>query len=148
MLRLVVPALAGLALSASAALAGGAPCVTCYREAVHPPVYGTYHERVMTRAPRTLTHVIPARYETVTETVVVAPERRVWQVSLDPYGRRIGCWVTIPAQYETRHRQVLVQPEEIVPVAIPARYGHVAHPVLIEPARRAWVPVGRPVYKD
>jgi hypothetical protein len=147
MLRILVPALAGLALSASAALAGGAPCVTCYREVVHPPVYGAHHERVMIRAPRTVSQVIPAQYETVTETVVVAPVRKVWQVSVDAYGRKIGCYVTIPAQYATRHRKVLVRAEQIVPVAIPAVYGSVSHPVLLEPARRSWEPVGRPVYK-
>jgi hypothetical protein len=147
MLRILVPALAGLALSASAALAGGAPCVTCYREVVHAPVYGAHHERVMVRAPRTVSHVIPARYETVTETVVVAPARKVWQVTVDAHGRKVGCYVTIPAQYETRHRQVMVRAEQIVPVAIPAVYGSVARPVLLEPARQGWEPVGHPVYK-
>jgi hypothetical protein len=142
MLRLVPPALAGLALSASAALAGGAPCTTCYQKVVHPPVYGVEHERVMVRAPRTHTQVIPAEYATVSETVQVAPAHRVWQVTRDAHGREVGCWVTVPARYATRHRQVLVRAEQIVPVAIPAVYGTVARKVLVEPARAAWEPLG------
>jgi hypothetical protein len=147
MLRIVVPALAGLALSASAALAGGAPCATCYRHVVHPPVYGVEHERVMVRAPRTHTHVIPAEYATVAETVQVSPARKVWQVSVDAHGRKVGCWVTVPAQYAVRHRKVLVRPEQIIPVAIPAVYGTVFRKVLVEPARSGWEPIGRGVHK-
>jgi hypothetical protein len=147
MLRSAVPALAGLALSATAAAAGGEPCADCYRHVVHPPVYGVEHERVMIRAPRTHTHVIPAEYKVVAETVLVAPARKVWQVSVDAHGQKVGCWVTIPAQYATQHRRVMVRPEQIVPVAIPAEYGTVARKVLIQPARQAWEPIGRGVSK-
>jgi len=137
----------GAVLSVSAAQAGGSGCATCYQKVVHPPVYGTQHEKVMIRAPRTVSHVVPAKYETVAETVMVQPASKVWQVSHDAHGREIGCWVKVPARYETRHRQVLVQPETVVPVAIPAVYGHVARPVLLKPAHASWQPVSRPAYK-
>ncbi|HYF55608.1 MAG TPA: hypothetical protein VEA41_15255 [Salinarimonas sp.] len=146
MLRSLVPALAGLALSASAAIAGGQPCVDCYRHVVHPPVYGVQHERVMVRAPRTHTEVVPAEYRTVAETVMVSPARKVWQVSYDAYGQKVGCWVTVPAQYATRHRHVMVRPEQVIPVAIPAVYGHVSRKVLVEPARAGWEPIGHRGY--
>jgi hypothetical protein len=145
MLRIVIPALAGLVLSTGMASAGGTPCTTCYRKVVHPPVYGVQHERVMVRAPRTLTQVIPAEYTTVAETVLVEPARKVWQVSYDAHGQKVGCWVTVPARYATQHRKVLVRAEQVVPVAIPAVYGHVSRKVLVEPARAAWEPTAAPV---
>lgn len=128
-------------LTATGALAGGSGCATCYRQVVHPPVYGTYSEQVMVRAPRTITQVVPAEYATVTDRVLVSPARKVWQVSVDAHGRKVGCWVTVPARYEVRHRQVLVREEQIVPIAIPAQYGTVSRPVLLTPARAGWEPI-------
>jgi hypothetical protein len=96
----------------------------------------------MVRAPSTQVRVIPAVTRTVAETVMVTPERKVWQVTRDAYGRKVGCWVTIPARYETRHRTVVVQPEAVVPVAVPGVYATQTRRVLLQPARHGWAPLG------
>lgn len=132
---------AGLAALAAPALASGAGCATCYERVVHPAVYGVETRRVMVRAPSTQVRVIPAVTQTVAETVMVHPERKVWQVSRDAHGRKVGCWVTIPARYETRHRTVVVQPEAVVPVAVPGVYANQVHRVLLQPARPGWAPI-------
>ncbi len=138
---------AGLAALAGApALASGAGCATCYERVVHPALYGVETQRVMVRAPSTQVRVIPAVTKTVAETVMVTPERKVWQVSRDAYGRMVGCWVTIPARYETRHRAVVVQPEAVVPVAVPGVYVNQAHRVLLQPARHGWAPIAHRHY--
>lgn len=137
---------AGLAALASPALASGAGCTTCYERVVNPPVYGVESHRVMVQAPRTDYHVTPAVTRTVAEKVLVAPERKVWQVTRDAHGRTVGCWVTVPARYEVRHRTVVVQPESVVPVATPAVYGVEHRQVLLRPAHAAWRPVAGPAF--
>jgi hypothetical protein len=115
----------------------------CYREATLPPVYGTVSERVLVSPPRTYDIVTPAEYRTVDETIVVAPARREWQVTRDAYGQRVGCWVDVPARYAVRQRTVMVRPATSVPYTHYPIYGTREHTVLVEPARRAWVPAGR-----
>jgi hypothetical protein len=131
------------ALAAPAALAGGDPtCLTCYRHVVQPPVYGTVAEQVMVQAPRTYAETIPGDYQTVSETVMVAPARKVWQVTRDAYGNLVGCWVETPARYAVQHRQVMIRPPSVVRHTSPAVYATQHRQVLVQPARSGWEPVG------
>src|ERR1044071_5067475 len=139
---LASPALAGgdLAGGLYARAFPAQPCETCYRKVIYPPVYGSVAETVMMRAPRTIAHVVPGEVRSVTETVMVEPERQVWTKSYDAWGHRIKCLVTIPARYETRTRQVTVTPAYVVPQAVPAVYGVYHRQVLVEPSRAGWAP--------
>lgn len=140
-MRLAVAGVLGAA--ASPALAGGG-CggSQCYREEYTPAQYETVQERVLLRAPRTYARVIPAEYGSVSETVMVSPGGRTWQVTRDAHGRAVGCWVDVPARYATRHRTVQVSAEQVVPVAVPAVYGTRSHTVQVSAPSRGWVPVG------
>lgn len=140
--RALASAAVGLmALGSSGALAGGPGCETCYRHVVQPPVYGTVQERVLVRAPRTYEETLPGEYRTVAETVLVSPERKVWQVGRDAYGQTIGCWVTVPAQYAVRHRTVMVRAPQVVQHTVPAVFGVQNRTVLVQPARSGWQPI-------
>lgn len=140
-MRLAIAGIVGL--GASPALAGGG-CggSRCYREDYTPAQYETVQERVLLRAPRTYARVIPAEYGQVSETVMVSPGGRTWQVTRDAYGRAVGCWVDVPARYATRHRTVQVSAEQVVPVAVPAVYGTRSHTVQVSAPQRTWVPIG------
>ncbi len=191
-MRIFTPAgaaavLAGLIGSASSAFAGGCVGQQCYQRVVSPPVYETATETFMVTPPKTIAHVRPAEYGAVTETVVVrpahtvkhvvpgevqtiaervlvAPATRRWEVTVDAYGRTIGCWVTVPARYETRYRQVMtrapsvavqhvpavlgtqqrtvmVRPATVHHKHIPARFATVSATVQVAPARAHWAPM-------
>jgi hypothetical protein len=128
---------------AASAIPAAAGCVgQCYREAYVPPAYETVTEKVMVQAPRTYALTTPAEYRTVYETVQVAPASRHWSVTVDAYGRRVGCWVTSPARFATVPRTVMVRAPEVVPYAVPAQYGYRSHTVQTRPGYRAWAPVG------
>lgn len=137
---LAAAALTTLLGALSPALAGGA-CRDCYREVVEPPVYETKVQPVLLRGPRTGAIIVPAQYTTVTERVEIEPARRIWQVSRDAHGRKVGCWVTLPGRSEWRQRRVVSRPAELVPVAMPTVYGLRQTPVLVAPARLGWEPV-------
>jgi hypothetical protein len=134
---------------AGPAFAGGSPIcgVDCYREAVLPPVYGTVSERVRVQGPRTHDIVVPARYATVEETVLVAPARREWRVTRDALGHRVGCWVHFAAEYAVRPRTVMVKAAQSVPYTTYPVYDVRQRSVLVEPARRGWVPVAEGAYE-
>jgi hypothetical protein len=91
-----------LALAATAAQAGG-NCrgSQCYQLVKSPPTFETVSEKVVVRPERKIARHIPAEYGHVTEHVVVRPARVV-----------------------TRH--------------IPAEFGVVAEKVLLSPARKEW----------
>lgn len=128
-----------------AAQAGGAGCVgDCYREAHVPPVYGMVAEQVLVSPPRTYDVVTPAEYRTQTETYQISPGGRQWQVTRDAWGRRVGCWVDVPPRFATRTRFVIVRAASSEPHTTYPIYGTRERSVLVEPARRAWVPVERP----
>ena len=131
---------AGLLLGASQAWAGGGGCAHCYRHVVQPAVYGAVAERVMVRAPRAYTTVIPGRFEVVPQQVMVSPARKVWQVTRDAYGNTVGCWVTVPAQYAVQYRTVLVRPPQRLQHYQAAEYAVHHRAVLVQPARAGWVP--------
>lgn len=139
---------AGSLVAGAPAQAGSFGCAgDCYREAVLPPVYGTVGHRVLLSTPRTTDIVTPAVYGSVTETVQIAPPRREWRVTVDAWGRKVGCWVEVPARYGLRERTVTLQPGSVVPYTTYPAYGIRSRTVMVEPARRAWVPAGHvPLY--
>ncbi len=177
----------GLIGSVTAASAGGCVGVQCYQRVVSPPVYetstetfmltppqtvahvkpaqyGTVSETVVVRPAHTVKHVVPAEVQTVTERVMVAPATRRWTVTVDAYGRTVGCWITVPARYEMRYRQVvtrapsvavqhvpavlgtqqrtvMVRPATVHHKHIPARYATVSATVQVAPAQAHWAPM-------
>ncbi len=139
----VLVAASGVSLLTTAAMAGGVGCTDCFRHVSSPPVYGSVAESVMVRAPRTVAHTVPGHYQTVAEKVMVSPPRRVWQVTRDAHGHKVGCWVSIPGQYATYHRQVMVQPPRVVHQTVPAIYATHQRTVLVRPASSGWQPIGR-----
>lgn len=79
------------------------PCGTCYRQpqpqqVIVPPRYRTVQQTVMVAPGRVIAHRTPARYRTVMvpKTVMVAPEGVAYQ--------------RVPAQYTTEQRTVMVAP--------------------------------------
>ena len=142
MLRPILAALA-FAAATSSAQAGGYGCAgDCYRQVYVPPTYGMAVERTPVRAPRTYALVTEPEYRTVYETVAVEPARRIWTVRRAEWGRKVGCWVEVPARYATLPRRVVVRAPEVVPYAQASAWGLRSYPVEVEPARRAWYPVG------
>jgi hypothetical protein len=141
MKRLLTAGLALAGLAASGAAQAGGDCINCYRQVANPPVYQPVTEPVLVTAPTTYAYVTPARYGTVTDEVEVVPARRVWRVTRDAWGRKIGCWVEVPGHREWRTRQVVTRPAEYVPVAVPAVYGLATANVLVAPASLGWEPV-------
>lgn len=184
---LVAPALFASVFAAQPA-AAGCQGSQCFEQVVTPPVYRTEHHEVLVeperrlahrvapqfasveetvtlRGPRQVVHHVPAEYSSVEERVLLAPGGRHWQVSIDAYGRTIGCWVEVPPHYGVRQRTVEVRPAqtyyETIPAVtgtrivtvmtrpsaievetIPARYETVAQEVEVQPASVGWRPIG------
>ncbi len=132
----------GVSLLTTSALAGGAGCVNCFRHVSTPPIYGAVSENVMVRAPRTIAHTVPGHYQTVAEKVMVSPPRKVWQVTRDAYGHKVGCWVVVPAQFALHHRKVMTYPPRVVHQTVPAVYATHQRTVLVKPASSGWQPIG------
>jgi hypothetical protein len=150
---------AALLLGATAAQAGGG-CrgAACYNLVQTPPVYGTIAETRMVRKEQTRRHVVPARYEYVTEKVMIQPARKIpvqvegqyysvsekvmispggkrWEVTTDAYGRTTGCWVYDEPQYGFRQRVVESAPARTEYKIIPAVYTERQRRVMVEPTR-------------
>ncbi|MEA2875504.1 MAG: hypothetical protein QOF14_700 [Hyphomicrobiales bacterium] len=108
-------ALAAVPTAASAGCYGCAPppppqpCVTCYQQQVIPPQYQTVNETVMVSPGRRIAHRTPARYETVMvpKTVMVEPEGVQYE--------------EIPPQYATVQRTQMVAPARTVVVPVRPR---------------------------
>jgi hypothetical protein len=130
-----------LGFSALPASAGGI-CRDCYRQVVEPPAYQTSAESVLLQGPRTGAIVTPPEYSIVRERVQVVPARRIWQVSIDPWGRKVGCWVTLPGRTEWRNRRIISRAAEVEPVIMPTVYGLRQTTVMVAPARLGWEPIG------
>jgi hypothetical protein len=137
----VLAAASGVFLFTTSAMAGGVGCTDCYRHVSTPPVYGSVAESVMVRAPHTIAHTVPGHYQTVAEKVMVSPPRKVWQVTRDAHGHKVGCWVVIPGQYAVHHRRVMVHPPRVVHHAMPAVYATHQRTVLVRPASSGWQPI-------
>jgi hypothetical protein len=177
----------GMLFSVTSTAEAGGTCRNCFEKVEHPALYRTVAETVQVRPAQTVVHVTPAQYGmvhetrlvrpeqiivretparlgTVAERVMVSPPRKEWQVTVDAYGRQIGCWVKVPAQYalqertvvirpaqfeqyvipagyETRARKVLIAPEQVQRQVIPAQYQTQVRSELVQPASRSWQPL-------
>jgi hypothetical protein len=76
----------------------------------------------------------------VTEKVLVAPARNVWQVTRGADGRIVGCWVKVPARYAVRHRRVLEWPARAAHTASAAVVTR-TRSVVLDPGGAAWEPI-------
>ena len=87
------------------------PCVTCYQQQVVPPQYETVQETVMVAPSRVIRHHQPAQYRTVMvpKTVMVAPPRVAYE--------------RIPAEYAVRERVEMVAPAQAYYVPVRPRCG-------------------------
>lgn len=97
----------------------------CYAKCKIADQYETVDVQKLVTPERTNTKTIPARYETLTERVMVkeASEKLV----------------PVPATYETVTEQVLIQPEKVVSKTVPAKYRTETRQVLVSEARGQWV---------
>ncbi|WP_306227356.1 hypothetical protein [Bosea beijingensis] len=149
---------AALVLGATAAQAGGCRGSACYNLVTTPPVYGSINETYQVRPAQVQRHVVPAEYETVTDNVMIAPERRIprhraavyetvtekvmisaatrrWEVTRDAYGNTVGCWVDVPARYGYQSRRVEVSPASIDYETVPAVYTQRQRQVMVRPTQ-------------
>ena len=147
LLRSLVVALAAgaAALASSAALGAPADCVASYRLVVRPPVHGVISERVTLHPGQTIARAVLPRYETVTEKVLVSPQRNVWQVKRGPRGETIGCWVAVPAQYAVRRRAVMIRPAYVRAESIPAARITRTRSAVLDRGGSAWEPIAAPL---
>jgi hypothetical protein len=102
---LIASAIAAMALP-TAASAGcyncyaPPPCVTCYQQQVVPPQYQTVQETVMVAPGRVVAHRTPAQYETVMvpKTVMVAPPSVAYERIAPEYAVRERVEMVAPAR--------------------------------------------------
>jgi hypothetical protein len=97
----------------------------CYAKCKIADQYETVDVQKLVAPEKTTTKTIPARYETVTERVMVkeASEKLV----------------PVAPVYESVTEQVLIQPEKVVTKTIPAKYRTETRQVLVSEARGQWV---------
>jgi hypothetical protein len=113
---LIASAIAAMALP-TAASAGcyncyaPPPCVTCYQQQIVPPQYQTVQETVMVAPGRVVAHRIPPQYRTVMvpKTVMVAPPGVEYE--------------RIPPEYAVRERVEMVAPAQAYYVPVRPRCG-------------------------
>ena len=96
----------------------------CYARVLIPAKYSTVTEQVVVREAGERIEVTPARYETATESVLVKEASSRLEV--------------IPAVYETVKERVLVKPASQRIVEIPAEYKTVTERVIDKAAHTAW----------
>ena len=87
------------------------PCATCYQQQVVPPQYQTVQETVMVAPGRVVAHRTPAQYRTVMvpKTVMVAPPGVEYE--------------RIPPEYAVRERVEMVAPAQAYYVPVRPRCG-------------------------
>ncbi len=96
----------------------------CYARVLIPAKYSTVTEQVVVREAGERIEVTPARYETVVEPVLVKEASTRLEV--------------IPAVYETVTERVLVKPASKKIIEVPAEYKTVTERVLDKAAHTAW----------
>jgi hypothetical protein len=76
------------------------PCVTCYQQQIVPPQYQTVQETVMVAPGRVVAHRTPAQYRTVMvpKTVMVAPPGVEYERIAPEYAVRERVEMVAPAQ--------------------------------------------------
>lgn len=118
------------------------------RYEVRQPVYETVTEQVLIKPAHERLQVVPAKFENVTETIIVEEARKVWKAGsnlsshrkIDEQTGQVYCLVDIPAQTRSVTRRVMVQPEQIVRVPVEAQYATVQKRVLVDRGGVAEVP--------
>uniref|UniRef100_Q07TN6 Uncharacterized protein n=1 Tax=Rhodopseudomonas palustris (strain BisA53) TaxID=316055 RepID=Q07TN6_RHOP5 len=87
------------------------PCVSCYQQQIVPPQYQTVQETVMVAPGRVIRHRTPAQYRTVMvpKTVMVAPPGVEYE--------------RIPPEYAVRERVEMVAPAQAYYVPVRPRCG-------------------------
>ena len=111
------------------------------RYVVRQPRYETVTEEELVRPAYEELKVLPAQFETVTETIVVGEPKLVWRPGrnlsaisrTDPETGIVYCLVEEPAETKTVSRRVVRVPEQIQTVNIPAQYKTVTKQVLVDP---------------
>jgi hypothetical protein len=87
------------------------PCTTCYQQQIVPPQYQTVQETVMVAPGRVVAHRTPAQYRTVMvpKTVMLAPPGVAYE--------------RIPPEYAVRERVEMVAPAQAYYVPVRPRCG-------------------------
>lgn len=97
----------------------------CYGQVTTPAVTRMEEKKVeVSPASKTIAKIIPAKYKTITEEVIVTPETEEL--------------VTIPATYKTVTEEIVVQPESKRMVKVPAKYETKTEQILVKPAQTVW----------
>lgn len=103
------------------------------REQVVPARYEYVTDRVMVEPERRIAQTRPAVIGTVTDYVMLAPATRRWEVTRDANGETIGCWVDVPAQYGYQSRTVEMVAASVDYITIPAVYEDRQRKVMVRP---------------
>jgi hypothetical protein len=103
------------------------PCGRCYT-----PQYRTVYDTVQVAPARVVTHLVPARYGVVNETVMVRPPQQAWQ-STCACGRETLQAVAIPAEYASVPHTVMVEPAHVVREVVPPQYATVERTEMVAP---------------
>lgn len=123
---LAIAALAWAPAHAQSDLPPNAKAGECYAKVLVPARYQTVEERVVVSPETTKTRKVPAQYETQEQTLLVQ------EASFE--------YVPIPPKYETVQERVLVSPERMEKRVIPARTEKRTERVMISAARVEWKP--------
>ncbi|ACT60578.1 peptidoglycan-binding domain-containing protein [Hirschia baltica] len=118
------------------------------RYEVRQPVYETVTEQVLVKPAHERLQVIAARFEDVTETIIVEEARKVWKAGtnlsshrkIDEQTGQVYCLVDVPAKTRTVTRRVMVQPEQVTRIPVEAQYATVQKQVLVDRGGVAEIP--------
>jgi hypothetical protein len=120
----IIPAAGGAELNFLGQPANARPG-ECYGQVTIPAVKKTVSEQILVApADKKLAEIIPAKYDTVTETIIAQEESEEL--------------ITIPAKYKTVTETVVVKPASTRIVPVPAKYDTVTEQVLVAPATTMW----------
>ncbi len=122
--RVTAPAPANVSVSGGDLYPPNAVPGHCYARVLLPAKYKTVTEKVLVKDAGEKIQVIPAKYGYKTEKILVKEA-----------GEKI---VPVPATYKTVTEKVLVSPETEKIVTVPAKYKTVTEKVLVEPASTVW----------
>ncbi len=116
------------------------------------PTYALKYEQILVAPAHEIVVIIPAKYETWTETIEVEPAKTIWKSGKGLYGHKISrsainttdstatataeilCKVEIPAKKRFVHHTRMVSPPRKETRQVPARYKRVARQVVQRPA--------------
>ena len=141
-IRVAGAALALTSLSVGTAFAGHEGCRgECYGKVYEPPVYGKFHRHVMVQPAVAYRHEVPATYAVVHQTVLINAPQVTWLHKRDHHGHKVLCKVVTPARYGTIAHPVMVRPPHYAYQIEPARYVTETHTVKLTRGGNVWAPV-------